>query len=101
MDLILHARDRACHEGARFEPAPHNGYGYELVMVGCYSRGVAVSAHSCRLYPCSWPSLRWHFRLNCHRRLCSDYKAVEAASWATLRVCTVPGKGRAIKEQPN
>jgi len=99
--LVLQARSRACHEGARFEPAPRNGY--ELVMVGYYSRGVAVSSGSCRSYPCpySCPSLRWHFRLNCHHRLYSDYKAVAAASWATPRACTVPGKGRAIKEQPN
>lgn len=96
MDLIPQARSRACHAGARFEPAPH--IGYEWVMVGCYFLGAAACSYSYRLYPCSWSSLHWHFRLNCHRRLCLDYKAVAAASWATPRACTVPGKGRAINE---
>ena len=96
MDWILQARSRACHEGTRFVPGLHNGY--ELGMVGYYSLGVSAWSCSYRLYPCSSSSLRWHFRLNSHRQLCLDYKAAEAASWATPRACTVPGKGRAINE---
>ena len=103
MDSFLQARSRASHERARFEPAPRRGC--EMAMVA-HTRGAPFSSRSyrsyssCRSCPCSRSCPRWYFRLNCWR-LCWDYKAAEAASWATPRVCTVPGKGQTIKEQPN